>query len=45
MTKYFLTHHGLAAGRDGFGDDFGGFGRLDLSDDDNVHGYFFGAHF
>jgi len=40
-----LTHHQLAGGWSGFGDRFDGLGRLDLSDDDDVHGYFFSAHF
>ncbi len=35
----------LVGGWGGFGDDFDGLGRLDLSDDNDVHGYFFSAHF
>jgi len=41
----YCTHHRLAGGWCGFGDRFDGLGRLDLSDDDDVHGYFFCAHF
>ena len=40
-----LTHHHLAGGGGGFGHRFDGLGRLDLSDNDDVHGYFFSAHF
>jgi len=39
------THHQLAGGWGGLGDQVDGLNRLDLSDDDDVHGYFFSAHF
>jgi len=35
----------LAGGWGGFGDQFDGLGRMDLSYDNDVHGYFFSAHF
>jgi len=36
-----LTVHQLAGGWGDLGDGLDGFGRLDLSDDNDVHGYFF----
>jgi len=39
------THHQLAGGRSSLGDGLDGFGGLDLSDDNDVHGYLFSAHF
>lgn len=49
MSKYFScprrTHRQLAGSRGGFGDGPRGLGGLDLSYDNDVHGYFFGAHF
>lgn len=40
------THHGLANGWSGFADvGLEGLGRLDLSDDNNVHCYLFSTHF
>ncbi|KAL5239988.1 hypothetical protein ACI65C_007398 [Semiaphis heraclei] len=44
-TSQLMTHHQLAGGWGGFGDRFDGLGRLDLSDDNDVHGYLFSAHF
>jgi len=40
-----ITHHQLVGGWCGLGDLVDGFGRLDLSDDNDVHGYLFSAHF
>jgi len=40
------THHRLAGGRSDFSDGLDdGLGGSDFSDDDDLHGYFFSAHF
>jgi hypothetical protein len=41
-----LSHYRLTGGRGGFADVcLDGLGGMDLSDDDDVHGYLFSAHF
>lgn len=39
------SYQGLVNGFDGSGDGCDGLGRLDLSNDNDIHGDFFGAHF
>jgi len=43
--EHLYTHNQLAGGWCGLGDSLDGLGRLDLSNDNDVHGYLFCAHF